>query len=187
MQIQQILSEGSGIVLTQVEVIKDYGQKQGQTPHRAVHVKDSSGSTMLKFWGASSNQGFSPGQKFSVQAVGSEGSINTSEYNGKFSLNCNNCEVVLGDGSAQPPAAAPPQAAQPPAQPSPAIQQSASQSVLTADQLADAQTAHFARIYKRIQSIDPSADAASVYAAAATMTGSCPQWFFGEKYPGMHG
>ena len=102
MNILQILTEGTGLALGPVEVIKDYGVKNGQTPHRAIHVKDPSGSsTFVKIWGPESSKAFNPGDKFSVQAQGSDGTIAVSEYNGKKSLNCNNC-LVTADGAGQP-------------------------------------------------------------------------------------
>ena len=216
MNIQQILNEGRGVVLNDVEVIKDYGVKGGQTPHRGVHIKDDAGgATMLKLWGPLSNNQFQPGERFTVQAVG-DGELTSSEWNGKWSINCNGCEIIRGGGggNAQPQnqgggsqpqgggGSAPqggggttPQNDPPPAQNANTGQGGGYDQggqngmALSADGLADAQAAHFARILTRIQGAcaDMGADPNAAVMAAATMTGSADGWWFGAKWPGMSG
>jgi len=186
--ILQILTEGSGIVLNDIIVIKDYGFKSGATAHRAIHVKDSSGSTFVKLWGDQHTTPFNPDEVFTVQAVG-KGAIAVSEYNGKKSLNCNDCTVVRSGN--QPPAqenypnresVASTQA------PSNQVSQSPS-GALTPEQLADAQVAHWARIYKRVSPVilGEGGTKSDAFQAANSMTGTASDWWFGEKYPGCKG
>jgi len=204
MNIQQILSEGQGLVLNSVIVEKDYGQKAGQTPHRALLIKDNTGKTILKLWGASSNQPIPIGQTITVQGVDQSGSITASEFRGKWSLNANSCEIILGEtafSSSEAPgvSAAPPQVSSPPTghpasqnvsqAPPQASPAQGSPTALTPDQLADTQAAHFARILSRIRGVveESGADPSSAVVAAAQMTGSAPDYWFGAKWPGMPG
>ena len=104
MTIQQILTEGQGLVLNNIEIQDDYGVKAGKTPHRAMLITDSAGGkTILKIWGPGSAQTFHKGETISLQAAGEQGSIKANEYpagSGKFTLNANSCEIVRGDAPA---------------------------------------------------------------------------------------
>jgi len=190
MTIQQILTEGQGLVLNNIEIQDDYGVKAGKTPHRAMLITDSAGGkTILKIWGPGSAQTFHKGETISLQAAGEQGSIKANEYpagSGKFTLNANSCEIVRGDA----PAGAVPQAAPAQAAPAQAAQRPSSgfqRQFLTADELADAQAAHFARICQRLKGVgeDLEASPADVMKAAALMTGSASDWWFGAKWPDM--
>ncbi len=177
--INEILTSGSGLSLDSVEITRDFGLKSGKTTHRALLVKDASGDTMIKLWGNSANVEHPVGTLITVRAVGAKGRIESSEWQGKFSLNCNDCEVSVAN-AAQP-------APQQPAPQQAAVQQQAtSTSSLTPDQLADAQVAHFGRVIKRLQPLADEGimDAEKLPEVAASMVGTAAQWFFGEKYPG---
>lgn len=174
------------MVLNSVKILDDYGLKSGQTQHRALLVEDSTKKTILKLWGASSNTAYPKNSIITIQAVG-EGNLSANEWpagSGKFSINANDCEVRLESGS---PAAAAPDTSAPPQAPPPTSQAASSaHRALTPEQLADAQAAHFARVFTRIQgaATDAGADPSSITMAAAHMTGSASDWWFGEKYPG---
>ena len=201
MNIQQILTEGQGLVLNSVTVKQDYGIKNGQTPHRALLIEDASAKTIIKLWGAPSSQGFNDGDVITIQGVGEEGNIRAQEWKGKYSLNANSCEIIRG-GSTQapyaPPSENPPQAPQaananpqaPHTKPQTASQgysrPPANSGALDPEQLSQAQSEHFRRIFTKIEPLGTAmgADPSSIMLAAAQMTGSAAQWFFGEKYPG---
>ena len=195
MNIQQILSEGVGLQLSNVTVKADYGQKQGQTPHRALLVEDTSGKTILKLWGATSGTPYAEGTVLTVQGVGQNGNLSASEFKGKWSINANSCEVIVGGGAGQPQAGAgqPAAGGQAPAHqsaPPQAHNQSSGQmAALTPEELADAQAAHFARLIQRITppAEEIGADPSAITMAAATMTGSASDYWFGAKWPGMPG
>ena len=187
MNIQQIMTEGQGLVLNDIEIQDDYGAKPGKTPHRAMLITDSAGGkTILKIWGPGSAQTFHKGEKISIQGMGEQGAIKANEYptgSGKFTLNANSCEIVRGEVTDQspPPVAQEPAAA--PQRPSSGFQRQ----FLTADELADAQAAHFARMCQRLKGVgeELGADSSDILRAAALMTGSASDWWFGAKWPDM--
>ena len=181
------MTEGQGLVLNNIEIQDDYGVKQGKTPHRAMLITDpAGGKTILKIWGPGSAQTFHKGEKISIQAIGEQGSIKANEYpqgSGKFTLNANSCEVVRGEVADQ----SPPPAAQAPAAAPQGASSGFQRQFLTANELADAQTAHFARICQRLKGVGEELEAspADVMKAAALMTGSASDWWFGAKWPDM--
>jgi len=187
MNIQQIMTEGQGLVLNDIEIQDDYGAKPGKTPHRAMLITDSTGGkTILKIWGPGSAQTFQKGEKISVQAAGEQGSIKANEYpvgSGKFTLNANSCEIVRGEVTGQSPPPATPAPAAAPQRPSSGFQRQ----FLTGDELATAQTAHFARICQRLKGVgeEMEVDSIEIIRAAALMTGSASDWWFGAKWPDM--
>ena len=81
-----------------LEVIKDYGYKAGAHPQQAVHVKDGSQATFIKIWGGAPGITYATGSHISVVAQGAKGKIEPNEYQGKISLNCNDCLVTVLDG-----------------------------------------------------------------------------------------
>ena len=176
--ISQIKTQGTGVILEDIEVVQDYGAKPGQTPHRAILVKDASDKTIIKIWGAASSVGFNQGDILTVKAVGAKGKIEANEYNGKISLNCNDCEITSSGGGV--PAAETAQNVTS-YQAAPTKAQG-----LTPEELADAQVAHFARIIKRLQPLAEGGimDAEKLPEVAASMVGSASDWWFGQKYPG---
>ena len=115
MTIQQILTEGQGLVLNNIE-IRMITELAGKTPHRPCLSLTPQAETILKIWGPGSAQTFHKGETISLQA-GEQGSIKANEYpqgSGKFTLNANSCEIVRGDAPAgSAPQAAPAQAAPP--------------------------------------------------------------------------
>jgi len=187
MTIQQILTEGQGLVLNNIEIQDDYGVKTGKTPHRAMLITDSAGGkTILKIWGPGSAQTFHKGETISLQGMGEQGSIKANEYpqgSGKFTLNANSCEIVRGGVADQSPPPAAPAPAAAPQRASSGFQRQ----FLTADELADAQAAHFARMCQRLKGVgeELGADSADIIRAAALMTGSASDWWFGAKWPDM--
>lgn len=198
MNISQILSEGSGLVLSNVTVKADYGLKAGKSPHRAMLVSDGSGQTIVKIWGAASSIQPALNETISIQGVGSEGGLSASEWNGKWSINANNCEIIRGGapGAAQASQPAPPvQHAQPatPAQQAPpsGFQHSSQPRALSPQELAEHQVAHLERVLQLmnqspvVDSVAP--DPGAMLIAAAHLVGAASDWWFGEKYPGCKG
>ena len=181
------MTEGQGLVLNDIEIQDDYGVKQGKTPHRAMLITDpTGGKTILKIWGPGSAQTFHKGEKISIQGVGEMGNIKANEYpagSGKFTLNANSCEIVR-DGVADQ---SPPPAATAPAAAPQRASSGFHRQFLTADELADAQAAHFARMCQRLKGVgeELGASPADIMKAAALMTGSASDWWFGAKWPDM--
>jgi len=190
MTIQQILTEGQGLVLNNVKVEDDYGVKTGKTAHRAMLITDSAGGkTILKIWGPGSAQTFHKGEVFSVQATGESGLIKTNEYpvgSNKFTLNANSCEIIREEEGEQPEGQAAPSTL-PPSATAPRASSGHSRQFLTAEELADAQAAHFARMLLRLKDIgeEMGAAPADIFVTASLMTGSASDWWFGAKWPDM--
>lgn len=103
--IQSVLSQGSAIQLGPVTVTKAYPKKPGDK-NRFVLVEDPSGKSALKIWGAASNTELAEGQIITLVGQGPKGGVRTSEYNGKVSIDCNDCRLELGSGGSQQPAQA---------------------------------------------------------------------------------
>jgi len=193
MNIAQIMTEGRGQVLNSVEIVDVYELRDaGGSPCRSILAQDSSMKTILKIWGNSAHENFTKGEKITLQGIGSKGGISVNEWKGKKSLNCNDCEIVRGDlpGQAAAPAQQPaPAAATAPASLTPAATAQAAPAAsggLSSDRLADAQCAEIA---KRIKILQPVAQELGVspdtlFLGAVQMTGSAPEWWFGEKWPG---
>jgi len=185
MNISQIKTQGSGIVLENITVVNDYGVKAGATTHRALLVKDSSDQTIVKLWGDSANSQIVVGGVITIKAS-PKGEIKPSEYQGKISLNCNECSVIPGGGNVGQDAST--QTAVQATQPTTPIHNpTVSLTVgLSAEELADSQSAHFSRLFKRLNGMVAEGHFSGDTAAscAALMTGSADGWWFGHKYPG---
>lgn len=97
MTINEILQQGSGPSLNNVEVTKVYPKKN---PKGALFllIKDNSGSGALKLWNQAGNGIYREGDIITVQPNSPEGSVTRTEYNGKVSIDANGCSVtVAGD------------------------------------------------------------------------------------------
>ena len=98
MNIHQILSEGQGIQLGPIKVSKTYPFKPGDK-NRFVLIEDSSGKGALKIWGAAANSDLQPGMVLTLVGTGPRGGVKTSEYNGKTSIDANDCRIEFAGGA----------------------------------------------------------------------------------------
>lgn len=103
--IHTILAEGSAIQLGPVTVTKAYPRKPGDK-NRFVLIEDSSGKGALKIWGAAANTELAEGQVITLVGTGPKGGVKTSEWQGKTSIDANDCRLELGSGGSQQPAQA---------------------------------------------------------------------------------
>jgi hypothetical protein len=104
MNIHSILQAGAANQLGPVTVSKIYPPNPG-AKNKFVLIEDSSGKGALKIWGAAMNTHFSEGQQITLVGSGPKGGLKTSEYNGKTSIDANDCRIEIGgQNQAQPPA-----------------------------------------------------------------------------------
>lgn len=97
MNIHQILQEGSAVQLGPVEVTKTYNKNPGDK-NRFLLIKDASGQGALKIWGAAANTNVNAGDIITLVGSGPKGGLKTSEYNGKTSIDANDCRLEFGNG-----------------------------------------------------------------------------------------
>lgn len=100
--IHQVLSEGSAIQLGPVEVTRVFPKNPGAKYSFSL-VKDASGSTALKIWGAASNTELQVGQQVTLVGTGPRGGVKKSEYNGKISIDANDCRLEMDEQATQQP------------------------------------------------------------------------------------
>jgi len=150
-------------------------------------ISDGSGSTELTMFEPAAFMDLPLGQPITLK-----GKIQKNEYNGSVSLQTG--KVTLDGAVAQAPSEAPTGAPaqevyQAPAQTyqTPAAPSQGPIKTLSPQELAEAQASHFGRLYKLISEpmINNGCDPSSVGIAAASMTGSASDWWFGAKYPGF--
>lgn len=103
--IHSILQQGEAIQLGPVEVTRVFPPNAGAKYSFSL-IKDASGSTALKIWGAAGNTPLQVGQKITLIGSGPKGGLKVSEYQGKISIDANNCRLEFGEGSAPAPQAA---------------------------------------------------------------------------------
>lgn len=107
--IHQALNEGSVVALNNVKVTRVFPMKPGDKS-LFLFIEDSSSKSALKIWGPASHCGVQEGQTISISASGPKGRIEKKEWNGKVSIDCNDCKVsIQGGGSYEAVQPAPPQ------------------------------------------------------------------------------
>lgn len=92
--LHQVLNEGSVTNLGPIQVTSVYPMKPGDKS-LFVLVQDGSGKGALKIWGPAAHCGIQNGQSITVNAAGPKGSIKTSVWNNKTSIDCNDCEITI--------------------------------------------------------------------------------------------
>lgn len=100
MDIQTILSQGAAVKLGPVTVEKTY-EKKPTDKNRFLLISDASGKGALKIWGAAANTNLVTGMQITLTGTGPKGGLKTSEYNGKVSIDANDCRLDLGSQSSQ--------------------------------------------------------------------------------------
>jgi hypothetical protein len=88
-------SEGRSHVLGPVTITKLWPKKQGQI-YLSGSIKDASGQSPFKIWGALANRNFQEGEVVTFVGEGPKGGITNKEYpegSGKFSLNISDCRA----------------------------------------------------------------------------------------------
>lgn len=95
--IHSILQEGSAVQLGPVKVEKTYPRKPGDK-NRFVLISDTSGKGALKIWGAAANTELQEGQMINLIGSGPRGGLKTTEFNGKTSIDANDCRLELASG-----------------------------------------------------------------------------------------
>ncbi len=94
MNIQTLLSQGNAVQLGPVTVEKTYEKKPGDK-NRFLLISDTSGKGALKIWGAAANTELFNGQQITLIGSGPKGGLKTSEYNGKVSIDANDCRIEI--------------------------------------------------------------------------------------------
>lgn len=92
-----MLSQGSGVQLGPVTIDKVYPFTPGGK-NIFMLISDASGKGALKIWGAAANGNYQPGQQITLVGTGPKGGLKVSEYNGKTSIDANDCRVEFGGG-----------------------------------------------------------------------------------------
>jgi hypothetical protein len=98
MNIHQIQQQGTGISLGPVTVKKLFPKKPGDKSLFLL-ISDSTGEAALKIWGPASNSPLQDGQQITVTGSGPKGGLAHKEYNGKWTINANDCSVAIAGGS----------------------------------------------------------------------------------------
>jgi hypothetical protein len=98
--IHSVLQEGSAVQLGPVKVEKTYPRKPGDK-NRFLLISDSSGKGALKIWGAAANTELQEGQTITLIGSGPRGGLKTTEFNGKTSIDANDCRLEFSGGQQQ--------------------------------------------------------------------------------------
>lgn len=174
MTIQEILTQGQGLILGPVEVQQNYGKKKaGQADKLGLLISDASGKTIVNLWGTSASADIPPGSLITIKASGEKSGIAVNEWQGKQSLNANGCNVVFeGTSSAQP-----------------ASSYQAPSSHSGGECLSNIEMAE--KIVLNAQIVYQMAHEANLpEEVAISLASNCNQhmamWFFGEKFPGKN-
>lgn len=186
--IHSVLAEGSAIQLGPVTVSKTYPRKPGDK-NRFVLIEDSSGKGALKIWGAAANTELVEGQVITLVGTGPKGGLKTSEYNGRVSIDANDCRLELAgqappQGHAHPQAYATPQASVEPVgydEPRGALQ--APHAAPGGDKLPDVmkRCALATRLYIDELTINQGFTNDEAILLAQNAPAYMPLWWFGEK------
>lgn len=119
--IHTMLSQGSGVQLGPVTIDKVYPFTPGGK-NIFMLISDASGKGALKIWGAAANGSYQPGQQITLVGTGPKGGLKVSEYQGKTSIDANDCRVEFGGGGGSVEAAQPaPAGYQPRQAPAPSV------------------------------------------------------------------
>jgi hypothetical protein len=102
MNLHEITTQGSGVSLGPVTVTKAFNKFAGAT---CVLVLVTDGSVQapvaVKVWGPASNTLFQEGMVMTFQGSGPKGKLEYKEYKGKWEINANDCNVLVGGAPAQ--------------------------------------------------------------------------------------
>jgi hypothetical protein len=92
--IHSVLQEGQAVQLGPVKVEKTYPRKPGDK-NRFVLISDGSGKGALKIWGPAANTELQEGQMITLVGSGPRGGVKTTEFNGKTSIDANDCRIEI--------------------------------------------------------------------------------------------
>lgn len=179
MNIHSLKSQGSGVSLGPVTVAKAYPRNPG-AKYSFYLISDGTDKEALKVWGK--DLSIQEGQNIILTGFGPKGGLKTSEYNGKTSIDANDCSLTIVDGAQTASQPAQEAAYQAPAQHAPSSQQAPSSGSHRAKMESVAKSAATVTalyIDELVVNHGFSKDEAIMLSQNAS--GIFPLWWFGEK------
>jgi len=110
MNLHTIQSQGEGPSLGPITVKRLFPFKPGDKSLFLI-ASDATGECAVKIWGAGAHCGVQEGQVITLTGAGPKGGLKTNEYNGKVSINANDCRVDIQGSNPAPQTQAAPQPA----------------------------------------------------------------------------